>query len=66
MRKLVSERPRDREDVEGVILRRRGALDRTYLDPKVRELARGLERPEIIDFYRACLVRAGLPGPDTV
>jgi len=62
--KLVSERPRDREDVEGVILRQRGGLDRSYLDSKVRELAKGLERPEILAFYHACLARAGLPVPD--
>lgn len=58
--KLVSERPRDREDVEGVILRQGPALDRGYLDRKVRELAAGLERPQILDFYRGSLERAGL------
>lgn len=58
--KLVSERPRDREDVEGVILRQGAALDREYLDRKVRDLAAGLERAEIQEFYRDCLARAGL------
>jgi hypothetical protein len=59
LHKLVSERPRDREDVEGVIHRQGGALDRGYLDPRVHELALGLERPEIEDFYRAGLRAAG-------
>lgn len=53
--KLASERPRDLEDVEGIIQRQAGALDRTYLDPLVSQLAAGLERPEIERHYRSCL-----------
>ena len=37
---LASERPRDRVDVEGVIQRQQHGLDLTYLDDRVRELAR--------------------------
>jgi Nucleotidyl transferase of unknown function (DUF2204) len=50
LHKIFSDRPRDREDVEGVVLRQRGDLDRAYLDPRVRELAGDLERPDILDF----------------
>ncbi len=60
--KLSSERPRDREDVEGVILRQARSLDRGYLDPLVEQLARALERPDILTFYRDCLRKA---GPDS-
>lgn len=51
--KLVSTRPRDREDVDGVLRRQRPTLDREYLDPLVQELAEVLERPEIWDWYRS-------------
>jgi hypothetical protein len=48
---VISERPRDRDDVEGIIRAQGPRLDRAYLDPLVRELAAGLERPAIWDFY---------------
>jgi hypothetical protein len=51
--KLASDRPRDREDVEGILVRQRGALDCAYLDPRIEALATGLERPEILSFYRS-------------
>ena len=53
LHKLASDRPRDREDAEGVLSRQRGALDRGYLDQRVEAPAVGLERPEIVTFYRA-------------
>lgn len=52
LHKLASTRPRDREDVAGVIARQRGRLDRAYLDPLVRSLSEGLENPEILEAYR--------------
>lgn len=60
LHKLVSERPRDREDVEGVILRQGTSLDRKYLDPLVEQVASALERAEISRFYGACLAKAGV------
>jgi hypothetical protein len=59
LHKIVSDRSRDRDDVEGIIGRQGKRLDRTYLDPLIDELARGLERPDLADFYRACLNTAG-------
>lgn len=56
--KLASDRPRDREDAEGIILRQGKALDRAYLDPLIEVLAGSLERPEILSFYRTTLQRA--------
>ena len=61
LHKLASERPRDLDDVEGVIVRQRTAIDRGYLDPLVRSLSEALDRPDILAHYRACLRKAGLP-----
>jgi hypothetical protein len=60
LHKIVSERARDRDDVEGVVLRRGALLDRDYLDPRIHELAAGLERPEIASYYHECLRKAGI------
>lgn len=53
--KIVSDRPRDREDVAGIIQRQRAGLDRRYLDPLIESLASELGRPDLLDFYRSCL-----------
>jgi hypothetical protein len=60
LHKLVSTRPRDLEDVQGVVTRQAGSLDRSYLDPRVKELALMVERPQIESFYRTCLTEAGI------
>lgn len=52
--KIVSERPRDREDVRGLIARQAGALDRKYLDPLIADLSKALARPEMMGFYQRC------------
>ncbi len=60
--KLSSERMQDAVDVEGVIMRQAGRLDLSYLEPLVRQLAVGLERPEIVEFYSKALAKAGDRG----
>ena len=60
--KLVSERPKDREDVRGIIQQQAARLDRAYLDPKVIALARELERSEIALWYEQCWREAGNSG----
>lgn len=45
--KLVSERPRDRDDAERLLKRYGGTLDRDYLMPLLDDLASALDRPEI-------------------
>jgi len=55
LHKLPSDRPRDREDVRGIIARRRTSLDREYLDPRVEGLSHDLSRPDILGFYYKCL-----------
>ena len=49
--KIVSDRPRDQADVQGILARRRSTLDRTYLDPRIDELASLLDRREIREAY---------------
>ncbi len=51
--KIVSERPRDREDVEGIFRQQGSNLDFVYLDPIVRQLGEALGRSDIVAFYRA-------------
>ena len=48
--KLVSQRPRDREDAERLLRRFGGTLDREYLMPLLENLAGALGRPEIARF----------------
>lgn len=52
--KIISERPKDREDVKELIRRQGDSLDRTYLNPLIEGLANDLTRPDILDFYRSC------------
>jgi len=59
LHKLVSERPKDREDVRGIIQQQASRLDRAYLEPRVAELAQALDRPEIQAWYLQCLRDAG-------
>lgn len=59
LHKIISDRTRDRDDVEGVVVRRAATLDREYLDPRLRALAEGLERPDILEYFGTCLRKAG-------
>jgi hypothetical protein len=51
--KIASERPRDLDDARGVALRRMRDLDLGYLEPRIRELSVGLDRPEIAARWTA-------------
>jgi predicted nucleotidyltransferase len=51
--KIISERPRDREDVEGIFHQQRSNLDFVYLDRIVHELGKALSRSDITEFYEA-------------
>lgn len=46
--KIISDRPRDLADAEALTRRRADTLDRAYLEPRLREFAESLERPEIL------------------
>lgn len=51
--KIVSDRPRDRDDAHGVTLRRFRHLDMAYLEPRIGELATLLEQPAITERWAA-------------
>lgn len=53
--KIVSDRPRDRDDVAGIIQRQGPKLDRRYLDPLIESLAAEMGRPDLLEFYRRCV-----------
>jgi hypothetical protein len=46
--KIISERPKDIADAEAITRRRVLDLDVAYLEPRIRELASLLEKPEIV------------------
>ncbi|HUJ24122.1 MAG TPA: nucleotidyl transferase AbiEii/AbiGii toxin family protein [Bryobacteraceae bacterium] len=49
--KLASERSKDIEDARLLLRRFRKSIDRTYLEPRLKELAEGLARPDILAIY---------------
>lgn len=51
--RIISERPKDPDDVRQILSRQGDALDHAYLEPRVHELATLLERPEIEALYRS-------------
>ncbi len=61
--KIISSRPRDREDVLGIVRRQGNRLDRSYLAPIVRELATALDQPDILDFYHSLWEQRGSASP---
>ena len=52
LHKIVSQRPRDHEDIEGIFRYRHSELDYGYLDPRVEELADALSDRNMLDWYR--------------
>ena len=53
LHKIVSQRPRDHEDIEGVFRYRHAELDYEYLDPRVEELTDALSDRNMLDWYRS-------------
>ena len=56
--KLASERPKDTQDSRALLRRFRKTIDRDYLEPRLRELADGLARPDILTIYHEEMNRA--------
>lgn len=50
--KLSSEREKDQQDARTLLRVTAGTLDRSYLEPRLVELAEGLARPEILEEFR--------------
>jgi len=65
LHKIVSQRPRDHEDIEGVFRYRYAELDYGYLDPRVEELAGALSDRNMLDWYLspATLAQLIMPRP---
>ena len=51
LHKIISTRERDLADARAVVVRRLASLDLGYLEPRIRELASLLERPEISELW---------------
>ncbi len=47
LHKIISDREEDQADVRGIIRARLAQMDLSYLEPRIRELADLLERPDI-------------------
>ena len=60
--KIVSERPKDREDVRAIIHHQGPRLDRRALTRTVSALARALHRPELSTFLTACFRQRRQPS----
>lgn len=55
--KAISERPKDWDDIEGVLARQGSALDQAYIMQWLQEFAQALERPELVQKYQTLLSR---------
>jgi hypothetical protein len=51
--KLVSERKKDMDDARALLRRFGKTLDRSYLAPKIEELAEALARPDVLSIFRS-------------
>ncbi|MCF8111923.1 MAG: nucleotidyltransferase [Desulfobacteraceae bacterium] len=49
--KIISDRPRDLEDVQGILRFRKETLDYNYLEPRIQDLANLLDRPDILSQW---------------
>lgn len=58
--KAASERPRDHDDIVGVLRRQKNRLDLTDVDSVVEALAKDLSEPEIAERYEKAKRAAGL------
>lgn len=55
--KIISDRPKDREDVRAIVRHHGSRLDRRYLNGVVRQVADALDRPDLLTFLSACFRR---------
>lgn len=58
LHKVVSPRPRDLEDIVGVLRRQQGTLELEQLEADVGELAAALSMPEILERFHDAVRRA--------
>jgi len=53
LHKIISDREKDLHDAENIIARQKNKLDIAYLEPRIKELAEILEKPEILEKWEA-------------
>ncbi len=56
--KFISDRPRDREDVEGILIRSGQDMDHAYVRKWLKVFAETLHQPSLVDEYEEYLRRA--------
>jgi len=68
IQKAVAGRPKDWQDIEGILAEQHGHLDQAYMEDWLQQFAEALEQPEILDQYRrtqerisSALARQGKP-----
>jgi hypothetical protein len=61
--KIISDRPRDLDDARAIIARRRHKLDLAYLEPRVVEMSRLLERDDILARWREWTTQSAVEQP---
>jgi len=52
LHKIISDREKDLHDTENIIARQKSKLDFAYLEPRIKELAEILEKPEILEKWK--------------
>lgn len=64
VQKIVSERPRDHEDVIGILKAQHERVDLVALEEVVKELALGMEEPAIWERFEKARLAAGFARPE--
>lgn len=55
LHKITSDRPRDREDLKGILMRQHGKLDLGYISLWLRKIAKANRKPEILTLYNSLM-----------
>lgn len=50
--KITSQRPRDMEDVEGILLRQKGKLDLRYINFWLKKISKANRKPQILELFK--------------
>jgi len=53
LHKIISDREKDLHDAKNIIAHQKNKLDIVYLEPRIKELAEILEKPEILEKWEA-------------
>lgn len=53
--KITSSRPRDIEDLQGILIRQRGKLDIRYINFWLKKIAKANRKPELLNLFKSLL-----------